>query len=217
MRKSNSNFNLDVDSEEHLQEERDYSNIQKGPPGYEDVWLVPKSKGISLGHKVPDLGSAEISKAKKIISVIVEGESEAKRIRREMISLTKQFKRLKIKGGGKRSKKKGRNAQGPNSRDGTLVPYQEQRNRKRITGKVLLDPDTMRVWNQLIMNIKDANEEQTNPEKEERWRREREIFQGRIESFTARMHLILGMFYLTGSEFAILRLFVQNNSCEQLL
>ncbi|KAK1589252.1 hypothetical protein Q3G72_031991 [Acer saccharum] len=178
-------------TEEHLQEERDYSNIQKGPPGYEDVWLVPKSKGISLGHKVPDLGSAEISKAKRIISVIVEGESEAKRFRREMISLTKQFKRLKIKGGGKQSKKKGRNAQGPNSGDGTLVPYQEQRNRKRITGKVLLDPDTMRAWNQL-MNIKDVNEEQTNPEKEERWRREREIFQGRIESFTARMHLILG-------------------------
>ncbi|KAK4856828.1 hypothetical protein QYF36_021740 [Acer negundo] len=174
-------------TEEHLQEQRDYSNIQKGPPGYEDVWLVPNS----LGHKVPDLGLAEISKAKRISSVIVEGESEAKRIRREMISLTKQFKRLKIKGGGKRSKKKGRNSQGPNSGDGTLVPYQEQRNRKRITGKVLLDPDTMRVWNQL-MNIQDANEEQTNPEKEERWRREREIFQGRIESFTARMHLILG-------------------------
>ncbi|KAK3205797.1 hypothetical protein Dsin_019843 [Dipteronia sinensis] len=59
-------------TEEHLQEERDYSNIQKGPPGFEDVWLVPKSKGISLGHKVPDLGSAEISKAKRISSVIVE-------------------------------------------------------------------------------------------------------------------------------------------------
>ncbi|KAK2643545.1 hypothetical protein Ddye_025308 [Dipteronia dyeriana] len=146
---------------------------------------------LALSLVVKTTGSAEISKAKRISSVIVEGESEANRIRREMISLTKQFKRLKIKGGGKRSKKKARNAQGPNSRDGTLVPYQEQRNRKRMTGKVLLDPDTMRVWNQL-MNIKNANEEQTDPEKEERWRKEREIFQGRIESFTARMHLILG-------------------------
>ncbi|KAI9176262.1 hypothetical protein LWI28_000522 [Acer negundo] len=67
------------------------------------------------------------------------------------------------------------------------------RNRKRITGKVYLDPDTMRVWNQ-PMNLKDrdANKEQTDPEKEDQWRRERQIFQGRIESFTARMPIILG-------------------------
>ncbi|TXG53683.1 hypothetical protein EZV62_018939 [Acer yangbiense] len=99
------------------------------------------------------------------------------------------------RGVGRRSKMQGRNAQSSNSGDGTLVPYQEHyiRNRKRITGKVYLDPDTMRVWNQL-MNLKDrdANEEQTDPEKEDQWRREREIFQGRIESFTARIHIILG-------------------------
>ncbi|KAL5832674.1 hypothetical protein ACOSQ3_016348 [Xanthoceras sorbifolium] len=195
--------------EEHVQEVRYNSYNQKCLKGSEDVWLVPKSSGSSPGHEVPfsrstykyenfksnfnpDVGSQKVSKEKRISSLIEEEESK------EIIFICEQLELLTIKDGGRRSKKKkkhGRNTQGPNSGHGTLVPYQELpiRNRKRISGKVDLDPDTLRVWNQL-MNIKDSdgNEEKTDPEKEDRWRREREVFQGRIESFTARMHLILG-------------------------
>ncbi|KAK1551050.1 hypothetical protein Q3G72_029306 [Acer saccharum] len=163
----------------------------------------------------PDVEVAEKTSCRKTLNFNLESgqfqlyvpsmfkKMRRRRLRRSDLSLLvsppvcKQLPRLPAisSGVGRRSKKQGRNAQSSNSGDGTLVPYQEHyiKNRKRITGKVYLDPDTMRVWNQL-MNLKDrdANEEQTDPEKEDQWRREREIFQGRIESFTARIHIILG-------------------------
>lgn len=86
---------------------------------------------------------------------------------------------------------------GHGSRHGVIVPYQGPKKPtkvKSIVAKVDLDEETLREWN-LIMNIDDgrAREEEAKAEEQENWRRrEREIFKGRIDSFTARMHLILG-------------------------
>ncbi|XP_051122554.1 DNA glycosylase/AP lyase ROS1-like isoform X2 [Andrographis paniculata] len=65
---------------------------------------------------------------------------------------------------------------------------------KQPQPKVDLDLETMRVWNQLIENgsSEDTGPGPSNSDREEYWRQQREIFRGRVDSFIARMHLILG-------------------------
>lgn len=73
--------------------------------------------------------------------------------------------------------------------DGALVLYQESSKPKKLSAKVDLDEVSLKMWEQL--EIGNGDEEKVD---EEKWRKEREVMEGRIESFVARMHMILGMF-----------------------
>lgn len=80
---------------------------------------------------------------------------------------------------------------GPSGVHGALVPYQLKEKRKKLRPEVALDPGTLRMWN-LIMKIDDGTSKDQKTRDEKWWEKEREVFGGRIQSFTARMHLILG-------------------------
>ncbi|XP_020593888.1 protein ROS1-like [Phalaenopsis equestris] len=77
---------------------------------------------------------------------------------------------------------------------GAMVPYEgtfEQVKRHRSRAKVDLDPETNRVW-KLLMGIEGEGNEGANVDKEIWWEDERRVFQGRVDSFIARMHLVQG-------------------------
>lgn len=69
--------------------------------------------------------------------------------------------------------------------NGMIVPYKE----KLKPPKVLLDPQTLKVWNRTMFP---EDGEALDPDEEEQWKHERELFSGRVDSFIARMHLTLG-------------------------
>lgn len=59
--------------------------------------------------------------------------------------------------------------------------------------KVDLDPETERAWKLMLRS--EGNEAQ-DEKTEKWWEEERKLFQGRIESFTARMHLVQGNWFI---------------------
>jgi len=74
-----------------------------------------------------------------------------------------------------------------------MVPYERPLQlvkKQRPRAKVDLDFETTRVWN-LLMG-KSAEPDGTDVEKERWWQREREVFQGRANSFIALMRLVQG-------------------------
>lgn len=76
---------------------------------------------------------------------------------------------------------------------GVMVPYERSLQlvkKQRPRAKVDLDFETTRVWN-LLMGIS-AEPDGTDVEKERWWQQEREVFQGRANSFIARMRLVQG-------------------------
>ncbi|KAK3138626.1 hypothetical protein QOZ80_5AG0371290 [Eleusine coracana subsp. coracana] len=78
--------------------------------------------------------------------------------------------------------------------DGVVVPYERPLQivkRQRPRAKVDLDFETTRVWN-LLMGSKAEPADGTDVEKEKWWHQEREVFQGRANSFIARMRLVQG-------------------------
>ncbi|KAK8965929.1 Transcriptional activator DEMETER [Platanthera guangdongensis] len=78
---------------------------------------------------------------------------------------------------------------------GMMVPYEgpfDLAKRRRPRAKVDLDPETNRVW-KLLMGIEVEGDQGTKVDKidkEKWWEEERRIFQGRADSFIARMHLV---------------------------
>jgi hypothetical protein len=82
----------------------------------------------------------------------------------------------------------------------TLVPYQGPFTpiKKRVLGKVNLDPETITVWKQLMDNKSSEGETKANEEKEKWWAEERNFFSGRVNAFTAIMNDIQGIFKLIG-------------------
>ncbi|KAL0390021.1 UNVERIFIED_CONTAM: DNA glycosylase/AP lyase ROS1 [Sesamum calycinum] len=64
--------------------------------------------------------------------------------------------------------------------------------RRKPLPKVDLDAETMRVWNLLMENNGTDDTEQEDDDKAKYWKKQREIFDGRVDSFIARMHLIQG-------------------------
>ncbi|GMJ02936.1 hypothetical protein HRI_003962800 [Hibiscus trionum] len=76
-------------------------------------------------------------------------------------------------------------------RDGTIVPFGPTRKR-RPRPKVDLDDETNRVWKLLLQNINSEGIDGTDEEKEKWWEEERRVFNGRADSFIARMHLVQG-------------------------
>ncbi|KAI3442868.1 ENDO3c domain-containing protein [Psidium guajava] len=80
-------------------------------------------------------------------------------------------------------------------RDGTVVPFDNSfgpMKRRRPRPKVDLDEETSRVWKLLLENINSEGIDGTDEEKARWWEEERRVFQGRADSFIARMHLVQG-------------------------
>ncbi|OEL24444.1 Protein ROS1 [Dichanthelium oligosanthes] len=76
---------------------------------------------------------------------------------------------------------------------GVMVPYERPLQlvkKRRPRAKVELDFETTRVWN-LLMG-KASEPDGTDAEKERWWQQERDVFQGRANSFIARMRLVQG-------------------------
>lgn len=75
-----------------------------------------------------------------------------------------------------------------------IVPYERPLNlvkKQRPRAKVNLDFETTRVWN-LLMGKATEPVDGTDVDKERWWQQEREVFQGRANSFIARMRLVQG-------------------------
>ncbi|GMI65821.1 hypothetical protein HRI_000251400 [Hibiscus trionum] len=76
-------------------------------------------------------------------------------------------------------------------RDGTIIPFVPTRKR-RPRPKVDLDEETTRVWKLLLENINSEGIDGTDEDKARWWEEERRVFNGRADSFIARMHLVQG-------------------------
>ncbi|XP_050205063.1 uncharacterized protein LOC126655104 [Mercurialis annua] len=73
---------------------------------------------------------------------------------------------------------------------GAIVPYRSYK--KKLKAQVLLDDETLRQYN-LVMKIDDGlGEREEDKERQKKWEEGREIFLGRIKSFSSKMHIILG-------------------------
>uniref|UniRef100_A0A2K2B3P4 Uncharacterized protein n=1 Tax=Populus trichocarpa TaxID=3694 RepID=A0A2K2B3P4_POPTR len=75
-----------------------------------------------------------------------------------------------------------------------VVPYQ---GRGRAEHEVDLDPESLRMWNQLVKIYSGVDEEKEDGEREQWWRRELLTFQGRIDLFISLLHQVLETFYCT--------------------
>ncbi|KAL6574942.1 hypothetical protein OROMI_012227 [Orobanche minor] len=83
----------------------------------------------------------------------------------------------------------------PFQRSGALIPFDgsyDQVRRRRPRPKVDLDEETTRVWKLLLENINSEGIDGTDEEKTKWWEEERRVFNGRADSFIARMHLVQG-------------------------
>ncbi|GER45392.1 repressor of silencing 1 [Striga asiatica] len=81
----------------------------------------------------------------------------------------------------------------PFQRSGALIPFDgsfDEVRRRRPRPKVNLDDETTRVWKLLLENINSEGIDGTDEEKTKWWEEERRVFNGRAESFIARMHLV---------------------------
>ncbi|GMI96634.1 demeter-like 1, REPRESSOR OF SILENCING1 [Hibiscus trionum] len=76
-------------------------------------------------------------------------------------------------------------------RDRTMVQFDPTKKR-HPRPKVELDEETNRVWKLLLENINSEGIDGTDEEKVKWWEEERTVFQGRADSFIARMHLVQG-------------------------
>ncbi|KQJ86995.1 uncharacterized protein LOC100841571 isoform X1 [Brachypodium distachyon] len=75
---------------------------------------------------------------------------------------------------------------------GAVVPYEGKVKRKRARAKVSLDPVTALMWKLLMEPDMVDGSEEMDKDKEKWLDEERKIFQGRVDSFIARMHLVQG-------------------------
>jgi hypothetical protein len=74
-----------------------------------------------------------------------------------------------------------------------IVPFVGSVKRKRSRAKVDLDPVTTLMWRLLMGPDMDDSAETMDKDKEKWLDKERKIFQGRVDSFIARMHLVQGI------------------------
>ncbi|CAL8167286.1 unnamed protein product [Prunus armeniaca] len=103
-----------------------------------------------------------------------------------------QFNGLNLNGSCSKFLKHERNALVPYKGDGAVVPYERFIKKRKPLPKVELDPETNRIWNLLMGKEGSGGIEGNHKEKEKYWEEERKVFQGRVESFIARMHLVQG-------------------------
>uniref|UniRef100_A0A0E0JFL6 HhH-GPD domain-containing protein n=1 Tax=Oryza punctata TaxID=4537 RepID=A0A0E0JFL6_ORYPU len=79
-----------------------------------------------------------------------------------------------------------------NGEFGPIVPFEGKVKRKRSRAKVDLDPVTALMWKLLMGPDMSDCAEGMDKDKEKWLNEERKIFQGRVDSFIARMHLVQG-------------------------
>lgn len=105
-----------------------------------------------------------------------------------------QFSVLSINGSRNESMDQERNALVPYKGDGAVVPYvgTEYIKKRKPRPKVELDSETNRIWNLLMGKEGSAGTEGPDKQKQKYWEDERKVFQGRVDSFIARMHLVQG-------------------------
>ena len=79
---------------------------------------------------------------------------------------------------------------------GIMVPFKRVK-KKKLTGNVDLDPESLREW-ELVMGIKspDADDGTTNINREKHWEEQRRIFSDCAQSFIERMQIIFGIAFL---------------------
>ncbi|XP_051130258.1 transcriptional activator DEMETER-like [Andrographis paniculata] len=83
----------------------------------------------------------------------------------------------------------------PYQRYGAIVPHDgsfDEVRRRQPKPKVDLDDETTRVWKLLLENINSEGIDGTDDENTKRWEEERRVFNGRADSFIARMRLVQG-------------------------
>ncbi|KAL3642660.1 hypothetical protein CASFOL_013475 [Castilleja foliolosa] len=83
----------------------------------------------------------------------------------------------------------------PYWRSGAVVPFDrsfDQVKKRQPRPKVDLDDETSKVWKLLLENINSEGVDGTDDEKKKWWEEERRVFNGRADSFIARMHLVQG-------------------------
>ncbi|KAM1413311.1 hypothetical protein ACFXTO_025927 [Malus domestica] len=103
-----------------------------------------------------------------------------------------EFNNLNLNGRCSKILQHEQNALVPYKGDGAVVPYERFIKRRKPRPKVELDPETNRIWNLLMGKEGSGGIKGNDKKKEEYWEEERNVFQGRVESFIARMHLVQG-------------------------
>lgn len=180
--------------------------IQRKSLNPEDLWLTAKLRGSQEIIQVERNGFPT-QKMPPRYSRGLQVDMEQQLMQPTTADIIRKFKDLTIRDGGSQLPQQYNKADGPSTghsavvpyqvgpsgEHGALVPYQIKEKCKKPKPEVDLDPGTLRMWN-LIMNIDDGTtkDQTSNEDIEKWWQKEREVFEGRIQSFTARMHLILG-------------------------
>lgn len=90
-----------------------------------------------------------------------------------------------------KNEKKDRNALVPYRGNNAIIPFEPIKKRKPRP-KVDLDPESDRLWRQLMGPEGSTANETLDKDKEKWWEDERRVFRGRADSFIARMHLVQG-------------------------
>ncbi|KAH6761902.1 HhH-GPD base excision DNA repair family protein [Perilla frutescens var. hirtella] len=124
----------------------------------------------------------------------VSGSQEYKRNIFSVDDITDRMRDLQISNNGNRTFEEVRNALVPYTGGGAVVPYEpsDPIKKRRPRPKVDLDPETNRLWNLLMGNEGSESTETMDEDKQKRWEEDRRVFRGRVDSFTARMHLVQG-------------------------
>ncbi|KAM1956342.1 hypothetical protein ACFX16_025772 [Malus domestica] len=103
-----------------------------------------------------------------------------------------EFNNLNLNGRCSKILQHEQNALVPYKGDGAVVPYERFIKRRKPRPKVELDPETNRIWNLLMGKEGSGGIKGNDKKKEKYWEEERNVFQCRVESFIARMHLVQG-------------------------
>ncbi|XVF69097.1 hypothetical protein PTKIN_Ptkin11bG0053100 [Pterospermum kingtungense] len=189
--KVKSNASPDEKSKE-VTTERKILADEKSEEVKESKVLLENSEEVSKSNTLSD---------KKIIksNALPEEKSEEIEIDKKLKKLfnytLKKFSQLSIDEGKRKPKAKGRKGRPRKklSDKGALVlyqgPFDPAKKNKKKKGQVDLDLDTLKVWN-LLKDEDDKREEKAI--EDEKWKKEREVFFGRVSSFIAQMHQIQG-------------------------
>ncbi|KAM1262971.1 hypothetical protein ACFX2G_028644 [Malus domestica] len=102
-----------------------------------------------------------------------------------------QFNGLNLNGSCSEILEQEKTALVPYKGDGVIVPFQGIIKKHKPRPKVELDPETYRIWN-LLMGKEGSEGNEGTDKNEKYWEEERNVFQGRVDSFIARMHLVQG-------------------------
>nr|GLL20724.1 transcriptional activator DEMETER-like isoform X2 [Ipomoea trifida] len=117
-------------------------------------------------------------------------------LRLECLAISDKRNNLDIEEQGALVPYKGDGSLVPYKGDGALVPYEgyDLAKSRKPRPKVDLDPETNRLWNLLMGKEGSECNESMDNDKAKWWEEEREVFQGRADSFIARMHLVQAKF-----------------------